>query len=290
MLLAECSDAGVEVIVNARVSRVRRDAEEFVVSAKVGSEETELTAGALVVATGGLSIPKMGATAFGYELAKQFGHSIVACRPGLVPLTFGRADAAAWKELAGVSAMVVASCGRQKFREKMLFTHRGLSGPAILQASSYWKWKGDEPVKIDLVPDVEWTEAMRDGAGRRDAAAARTALRKLLPQRLADRWVEVASRRGAMSDWTNAGLDAMENSLHDWEVRPASTEGYERAEVTAGGVDTTELSSKTMESRKVPGLYFIGEVVDVTGWLGGFNFQWAWASGAAAGQAIGGRA
>ncbi len=296
MLLAECSDAGVEVIVNARVSEVRRNAEEFLVRAKIGGEESEFAAAALVVATGGLSIPKMGATAFGYEVAKQFDHSIVACRPGLVPLTFGRADAAAWRDLAGVSAMVTASCGKGKFREKMLFTHRGLSGPAILQASSYWKWK-DDPLTIDLAPDAEWTAAFRDGtkgvgpatAGRRDVAAARTALRKLLPQRLADRWVEVVSKRGAMSDWTNAGLTAMEETLHQWQMKPSGTEGYEKAEVTAGGVDTAELSSKTMESRKVPGLYFIGEVVDVTGWLGGFNFQWAWASGAAAGRTIGER-
>ena len=302
LLLAECRDAGVQISLNAHVANVGRD-DGFAVRARVSndgaSREEEFAASALVVATGGLSIPKMGATAFGYGLAKQFGHAIVACRPGLVPLTFGRADAAAWRELAGVSAMVAVSVSRSKFREKdaqrtfrekMLFTHRGLSGPAILQASSYWKWKSDEPLTIDLAPDVEWTTVLRDGAGRRDAAAARTALRKLLPQRLADRWLEAASKRGAMSDWTNAGLAAMEETLHHWQVKPSGTEGYEKAEVTAGGVDTTELSSKTMESRKVPGLYFIGEVVDVTGWLGGFNFQWAWASGAAAGRAIGERA
>src|SRR5216683_1433408 len=211
----------------------------------------------------------------------------LACRPGLVALTFGRADAAAWRELAGVSAMVAARCGGQTFREKMLFTHRGLSGPAILQASSYWKCKNDEPLTLDLAPDAEWTTALKDGAGRRDAAAARTALRKVLPQRLADRWLELAAKRGRAADWTNAGLEAMEESLHHWQVKPSGTEGYEKAEVTAGGVGTTELSSKTMESRKVPGLYFIGEVVDVTGWLGGFKFQWAWASGAVAGRAVG---
>jgi len=164
----------------------------------------------------------------------------------------------------------------------MLITHRGLSGPAILQISSYWNGKGDTAVTIDLAPGQEWTAQMRNGAGRRDAAAARTALRKVLPQRLADRWIE----RYKPEDWTNRSLDLLEQGVHRWEIRPAGTEGYEKAEVTAGGVNTAELSSKTMESKKMRGLFFIGEVVDVTGWLGGFNFQWAWASGVAAGKAI----
>jgi predicted Rossmann fold flavoprotein len=237
------------------------------------------------VATGGLSIPKMGATAFGYDVARQFGHSIVECRPGLVPLVLGRGDVRVYCELAGVSAMVTVACGGASFREKMLITHRGLSGPAILQASSYWKWKGDAAVTIDLVPGLEWTTALRNGAGRRDLVAARGALRKVLPARLADRWVE----RHEPKDWTNRSLEWMESGIHEWQVRPAGTEGYEKAEVTAGGVSTTELSSKTMESKKVRRLFFIGEVVDVTGWLGGFNFQWAWASGVAAGRGIGER-
>jgi predicted flavoprotein YhiN len=250
--------------------------------------EVELAARALVVATGGLSIPKMGATSFGYEVARRFGHSVVETRPGLVPLTFGRGEARAFGELAGVSAMVEASCGGISFREKMLITHRGLSGPAILQVSSYWGNAAGEPVWIDLARGVEWTAVFRDGArsreggGRRDLGAARTALRKILPTRLADAWLS----RHEPKDWTNAGLAAAEEALHRWEVRPAGTEGYEKAEVTVGGVNTEELSSKTMESRLVPGLYFVGEVVDVTGWLGGFNFQWAWASGAAAGRAV----
>ena len=254
----------------------------------------ELMARALVVATGGLSIPKMGATSFGYEVARRFGHSVVETRAGLVPLTFGRGEARGFGELAGVSAMVEASCGGVSFREKMLITHRGLSGPAILQVSSYWGNGAGEPVRIDLAPGVEWTAVFHGGAsgrdgggptsagGRRDLAAARTALRKILPTRLADAWLA----RHEPKDWTNAGLADAEEALHRWEVRPAGTEGYEKAEVTVGGVNTEELSSKTMESRLVPGLYFIGEVVDVTGWLGGFNFQWAWASGAAAGRAV----
>lgn len=283
MLLEECSAAGVRIFLNTRVTQVRHD-DGFVVRATNAERagEDEFSAPALVVATGGLSIPKMGATSLGYEVAKQFGHRIVACRPGLVPLTFGRGDARAYCDLAGVSAMVVASCGRQGFREKMLITHRGLSGPAILQISSYWGWNTREPVTIDLAPDCDWTAPLRDGPGRRDLTAARTALRKVLPQRLADRWME----RHEPEDWTNGSLESIEKGLHRWEIKPAGTEGYEKAEVTAGGVDTSELSSKTMKSRRVRGLFFIGEVVDVTGWLGGFNFQWAWASGAAAGREI----
>jgi predicted Rossmann fold flavoprotein len=286
MLLEECASAGVRIFLNANLREIGHDG-RFVVRATQGgaAEDLEFAASALVVATGGLSIPKMGATGFGYEVARQFGHSIVACRPGLVPLVFGRADARTYGELAGVSAVVTSACGGASFREKMLLTHRGLSGPAILQASSYWKWKDDAPVMIDLAPGQDWTAALRNGSGRRDLAAARGALRKALPQRLADRWIE----RHEPEDWTNRSLEKMEQAVHRWEIRPAGTEGYEKAEVTAGGVSTAELSSKTMESRNLAGLFFIGEVVDVTGWLGGFNFQWAWASAAAAGRAIGGR-
>jgi predicted Rossmann fold flavoprotein len=283
MLLAECEAAGVRIFLNTRVREVSHDG-GFVVRAKQSgeAEESEFAAPALVVATGGLSIPKMGATGFGYELARQFGHAIATCRPGLVPLVFARAEARAYCELAGVSAVVTAECGGARFREKMLITHRGLSGPAILQISSYWKWKDDGAIAIDLAPDREWTAPVRDGIGRRDSTVARTALRKILPQRLADRWIE----RHEPEDWTNRSIEQMEKQVHRWEVHPSGTEGYEKAEVTAGGMSTAELSSKTMESRKMPGMFFIGEVVDVTGWLGGFNFQWAWASGVAAGRAI----
>jgi predicted Rossmann fold flavoprotein len=281
MLLDECAMAGVRILLNTRVREIEHD-RTFKLRVTQGGDEVVFAGGALVVATGGLSIPKMGATPFGYEIAQQFGHSIVTCRPGLVPIVFGRTDARGYCELAGLSTLVTVSCGAASFREKMLFTHRGISGPAILQASSYWNWNGGVQLTVDLAPGKDWTAPLRSGAGRRDQASARTALRKVLPQRLADRWID----QHPPDDWTNRSLELLEQGIHRWEIRPAGTEGYEKAEVTAGGVNTAELSSKTMESKKVRGLFFIGEVVDVTGWLGGFNFQWAWASGAAAGKAI----
>jgi len=278
MLERECADAGVRVIVGARILSVMR-AGHF----RVETTETSFEAEAVVVATGGLSIPKMGATAFGYTLAEQFGLRIVECRPGLVPLVFSAEDRERWCDLAGVSAEVVATAGvrqrRAGFQEKMLVTHRGLSGPAILQASSYWR--PGEAVTVDLAPDVDVMAPLLTRNARRDAAAAVLAIRAILPARMAERWLAIHEP----ADWTNASLAAMEQQLHAWRIMPAGTEGYAKAEVTAGGVDTAELDAKTMQSRKVPGLYFIGEAVDVTGWLGGYNFQWAWASGASAGRA-----
>ena len=274
MLESECRYAKVKIVVNANIREVLRDT-SFVVRC----EATEYRAPALVVATGGLSIPKMGATRFGYDLAKQFGLNIVPPRPALVPLVFHAADRKHYSDLAGVSTEVIATADHESFREKMLFTHRGLSGPAILQASSYWK--EDEPLQIDLAPGREATQKIRE-AGTRTTAVAEKALHEFLPQRLAERWLKFHPAKS----WTNAGLDAFEREMHAWQVHPAGTEGYEKAEVTAGGVDTADLSSKSMEARKVPGLFFIGEVVDVTGHLGGFNFQWAWASAAAAGRAL----
>ncbi len=251
-------------------------ADEFVV--KDGEEE--FRAPALVVATGGLSIPKMGATGFGYDLARQFGLGIRETRPGLVPLLFGAEDSRHYTELAGVSAEVIAACEGQHFREKMLVTHRGLSGPAILQISSYWRKA--ESILIDLAPDQEVNAGLLEATAPRNIAALRAALRRFLPNRLADRWLEIHEPKSL----TNVSLKEVERKIHNWALVPAGTEGYGKAEVTAGGVDTDELSAKTMESRKVPGLFFIGEVVDVTGHLGGFNFQWAWASGASAGRAL----
>jgi hypothetical protein len=268
MLEEECRRSGGRIVTGARVAEIRRTT-EFVI-------DEQYRAPALVVATGGLSIPKMGATSFGYDVARQFGLAIRECRPGLVPLTFDAEDRARYCDLTGLSAEVLASIGRERFREKMLITHRGLSGPAILQISSYWKER--EPLAIDLAPDLDITAALP----RRDLAAARSAFRAVLPARFADRWLDLH----APDRWTNLGLEKLERSVHRWEVTPAGTEGYDKAEVTVGGVDTDDLSAKTMESRKVPGLFFIGEVVDVTGHLGGFNFQWAWASGFCAGQAL----
>jgi predicted Rossmann fold flavoprotein len=274
MLETECRQAGVRILTSVSVELVVHE-NGFTVRAA----NDEFRGTSLVVATGGLSIPKMGATSLGYDLARQFGLKIVEPRPALVPLLFKAEDRQRYSELTGVSAEVVASIGKQRFREKMLFTHRGLSGPAILQISSHWNDGG--AITIDLAPERELTAPVRDGV-RRDLTALKAAFRAVLPQRMADRWVDLH----APASWTNHALAEIERQAHNWTVTPNGTEGYEKAEVTAGGVDTNELSSKTMECRKVPGLYFIGEVVDVTGHLGGFNFQWAWASGYCAGQAV----
>jgi len=275
MLEEECQAAGVLIFLSTKIREVRRTT-EFVVHAA----NAEFRAPALVVATGGLSIPKIGATSLGYDLARQFGLKIREPRPGLVPLTLEAKDRSRYCDLAGVSAEVIASCDGQQFREKMLITHRGLSGPAILQISSYWK--KTEAIHIDLAPGSELTAIFHDPKMPRSLTTLRPELRKILSTRFADRWLE----HHAPASWTNAALADFEQQAHAWSIIPAGTEGYEKAEVTAGGVDTDELSAKTMESRKVPGLFFIGEIVDVTGHLGGFNFQWAWASGAAAGRAL----
>jgi predicted Rossmann fold flavoprotein len=275
MLEQECRLAGVAIFLKTRTGQIRRTT-EYIVSAG----ETDFHAPVVVVATGGLSIPKLGATAFGYDIARQFGLKIRECRPALVPLVLGVSDRAHYSDLAGVSAEIIASHGRQHFRESMLFTHRGISGPAILQISSYWK--RPEPIVIDLAPGRDVTEAVRQASHARTLGAARTAFRAVLPVRLADRWLDLH----APPNWTNPALSALERQTHRWEILPDGTEGYEKAEVTAGGVDTDELSAKTMESRKARGLYFIGEVVDVTGQLGGYNFQWAWASGFCAGTSL----
>jgi hypothetical protein len=275
MLEGECRDAGVRLFVKTSIQEVLRTT-EFVVRAG----EMEFRAPALVVATGGLSIPKMGATELGYDLARQFGLAIHEPRPALVPFLFAPENRDHYCDLAGVSADVAVSCADQQFREKMLITHRGLSGPAILQISSYWK--PGQAVAIDLAPGSDVTEALRRPKAARNITTMRSAFHNFLPSRLANRWLDL----NPPSAWTNSGLAELERTVHNWKVIPAGTEGYDKAEVTAGGVDTNELSAKAMESRKVPGLFFIGEVVDVTGHLGGFNFQWAWASGACAGRAL----
>jgi predicted Rossmann fold flavoprotein len=296
MLEQECRDAGVEIRLNTKVTEVRNQGvrkdemrkneghkndlhenDQFTLQA----EDAGFSATRLVVATGGLSIAKIGATSFGYDLARQFGLKIEPPRAALVPLVFSERDCKRWCDLAGVSTEVIATTRstKQMFRENMLFTHRGISGPAILQISTYWHAK--EPIHLDLAPDRDLTADLR-AREHRDLSSWKLLLREVLPRRFADRWVETYPLAGN-SDRVFA--DA-ERQLHSWEVKPEGTEGYGKAEVTAGGVDTGELSAKTMESKKVPGLFFIGEVVDVTGQLGGFNFQWAWASGFCAGQAM----
>jgi predicted Rossmann fold flavoprotein len=275
MLEKECADAGVHLLTKITIEEVSRS-DEFVLRAG----EREFRAPVLVVATGGLSIPKAGATDFGYRLARQFDLKVRETKPGLVPVTFNDKDTRAYADLAGVSTEVIAACNGQHFREKMLITHRGLSGPAILQISSYWQ-KGT-PLVLDLVPKAEITKSLAQPGAPRTAAALRTALQTFLPNRLADRWLDIHPPTA----FTNLALQDIEKQVHEWKMLPAGTEGFAKAEVTVGGVDTDELSAKTLESRKVPGLFFIGEVVDVTGHLGGFNFQWAWASGAAAGRAL----
>jgi predicted Rossmann fold flavoprotein len=275
MLEAECRAAAAAILLNTKIEQVERNA-EFVVR----TVDAEFRAPSLVVATGGLSIPKIGATSLGYDLARQFGLAIRAPWPGLVPLVFDPQDRARYCDLAGVSAEVIAGFDGHDFREKMLITHRGLSGPAILQISSYWK--KPQAIQVDLAPEREVSKAFRDPSVPRNAATLRAELRKFLPHRFADRWVEAHTP----ASLTNQALAELEKQMHAWSVTPAGTEGYEKAEVTAGGVDTDELSAKTMESKKVRGLFFVGEVVDVTGQLGGFNFQWAWASGAAAGRTL----
>jgi predicted Rossmann fold flavoprotein len=295
MLERECREAGVEIRLNTKVREVRKNDVRKCDVGKgeaqkdnqfaVHAEDASFGAPRLVVATGGLSIAKIGATSFGYDLARQFGLKIEPPRAALVPLVFSERDRKRWCDLAGVSIEVVASIRGAKrnpkpaFRENMLFTHRGISGPAILQISSYWD--GKEPIHLDLAPDRNLGAELRT-RGHGDEASWRLLLREVLPRRFADRWLETYPLTG---NSVRALTDA-ERLLHEWEVKPEGTEGYGKAEVTAGGVDTNELSAQSMESRKEPGLFFIGEVVDVTGQLGGFNFQWAWASGFCAGQAV----
>ncbi|KKI20675.1 NAD(P)/FAD-dependent oxidoreductase [Sphingomonas sp. Ag1] len=280
MLLEECARGGVDFTLGRPVGGVEHGADGFRVAIG-GGRDVPVTARALVVATGGASIPKMGATGFAYDLARQFGMKVVEPRPALVPLTLGGDDP--FRALAGVATPVVARAGKTAFREAMLFTHRGLSGPAILQVSSYWR-HGD-PIIVDLVPDrgEGW---LREAKRATPRAGVGKLLAGALPQRLADALAEMLGLRGELANLPDAKLAAAEQALAGWRFVPNGSEGFAKAEVTVGGVSTADLSSQTLESRKVPGLYVIGEAVDVTGWLGGYNFQWAWASGWAAAQAL----
>ncbi len=275
MLLDECGRARVEMLFSCRVSEITKD-DGFVVT----TDQCVYHSSSLVIATGGLSYPKLGATGFGHAVAKQFGLRVTELRPALVPLLFGTADRKRFLDLAGVSLEAIVSCGKKEFRGSILFTHRGISGPAVLQASTCWQRKA--ALLIDLLPGTDILAAFM--AERQGAVTMASLLARYLPRRFAQLWCELRGFVKPLQQYSDKELRLIAEGLHAWEVRPGTTEGYGTAEVTAGGVDTRELSSKTMEAKKAPGLYFIGEVVDVTGQLGGYNLHWAWASGYAAGQ------
>ena len=280
MLESECCAAGVLIASGTRVEGVAANGSRFRLQTSGGA----VGASSLVIATGGLSIPKMGATDFGYKLARQFNLSIRAPRPALVPLQFGSEDRTRFHNLQGVSTAVTASVAGRRFSEAMLFTHSGLSGPAILQASTYWL--PGEVITIDLMPGIDFAGLLAERRSSCDAAEIRTIAGRILPARLAARWFELLGISGSVCGISDRTIEQVSSSLHNWNFKPSATEGFTKAEVTAGGIETAGLSSKTFESRQVPGLYCIGEVVDVTGHLGGFNFQWAWSSGWAAGQYV----
>lgn len=277
MLVSECREAGVGIRCGAEVEEVRRK-DGFVLATAAGA----LRCASLVVATGGLSIPKLGATDFAHRLARRCGLAVTETRPGLVPLRFAGEDHAFCAALTGLSVDAVVRCGEAAFREHVLFTHRGLSGPALLQVSSSWR-PGDE-IALDLLPDEAAAAVLADARARGRGLVRVLAERQ--PRRFAEAWAERYGPARPLAECSKAELAALAARLHAWTLRPSGSEGYAKAEVTVGGVDARELSSRTLECRRVPGLHFIGEAVDVTGWLGGYNFQWAWASGFAAGQAV----
>lgn len=279
MLMTELSRAGGGFRPGVTIDTVAREGEMFTVATSEGVFEAK----SLVVATGGKSIPKMGATGLGYRLAEQFGLEVTETRPALVPLTFETGALEALKPLAGVSLDAAVRHGRTRFEEALLFTHRGLSGPAILQISSYWR-EGDA-ISIDLLPGTDAMAILRDARAKTPKSAIQTVLGAHLPRRLAQAIGDELALPGMVGDFSDKKFETVAQRLSDWRIKPVGSEGYRTAEVTLGGVDTRGLDAKTMMARDVPGLYFIGEAVDVTGWLGGYNFQWAWASGFAAGQA-----
>ncbi|RRQ22750.1 BaiN/RdsA family NAD(P)/FAD-dependent oxidoreductase [Thiohalobacter thiocyanaticus] len=280
MLLSECRQAGVDIRLNCTITRIDRQEDGFAIDSSRG----RITAQACVIATGGLSIPRMCASPFGYQVAEQFGHRIVPTRAGLVPFTLQPRDKARFAELAGIAVDSRVSNDRIAFRENILFTHRGLSGPAILQISSYWQ--PGEAVTINLLPDQDVAQWLKQRQADQPNSRLKTVLGERLPKRLIPALLGAELADQPLQSLSHRRFEAIAESLQHWQLRPNGTEGYRTAEVTLGGVDCDELSSKTLESKRVPGLYFIGEVVDVTGWLGGYNFQWAWSSGWAAGQVI----
>ena len=282
MLLAECANAGVEIRTHCTIERVEHtDAGHY----RLHTPQGHFASAALVVASGGLSIPSMGASGFGYQLAKQWGHAVLPTRAGLVPLTLSGKHAERLQDLAGVSLPIEAHCNGASFRNFMLITHRGISGPAILQISSFWQ-PGDD-LRLDLLPGIDSAQQLADWQRTRRDTELKTLLGEVLPKRFAQRLCEHWINNKPLRQYTPAELRSITELLSAWPLTASGSEGYRTAEVTLGGVDTDGLSSTTMMSKHVPGLYFIGEVVDVTGWLGGYNFQWAWASGHAAGSALG---
>ena len=280
LLKAEMAAAGAMLRLATPVLGVAKSADGF----RVSLQGDDVACEALVIATGGKSIPKMGATSFGYQVAEQFGVGVVEARPGLVPLTFEAALLERLKALAGVSLDVRVSCGKTRFEEAMLFTHRGLSGPAILQISSYWR--PGEAIEVDMAPGVDVYGALKQASAENGRASTVTVLAQWLPRRLAQLIAETNQADGNLAEASDGRLKGLAAAVNAWRVKPVGSEGYRTAEVTVGGVDTRALDGRTMAVKAVPGLYFIGEVVDVTGWLGGYNFQWAWASGWCAGQAV----
>ena len=278
MLRTEMQQANVRLDLNTTVSDITKTADGFGITTSYGKIE----ASSLVIATGGKSIPKMGATGFAYQVAGQFGHSLIETRPGLVPLTLEPNLLEQLSPLSGIAVDAELRHGKTRFREALLFTHRGMSGPAILQISSYWR-EGDEVV-LTVEPDFDFLALLKNARKMNGKQSAQTALAEKLPRRLAQFFTEKTQLNKPLADLPDKVLANLVAAIQDWHIKPAGSEGYRTAEVTLGGINTSELDSKTMESKKLQGLYFIGECVDVTGWLGGFNFQWAWASGHSAGQ------
>ena len=279
MLVSEMQGRGVELALSTQVRDIRKTVEGF----ELTLSTVTVACQSLVVACGGKSIPKMGATGFGYELAAQFGLAVVETRPALVPLTFDAKTLERLAPLAGNAVDADVSCGKTRFSEAMLFTHRGVSGPSILQISSYWR-EGDE-IRIAMLPGVDVADLIRTAKRGNGRQAVQTVLANHLPKRLAQSIAERTGFDGNLADLSDAQIKTVDAAVNDWRIKPAGSEGYRTAEVTLGGVDTNALDQKTMQAKSLPGLFFIGEVVDVTGWLGGYNFQWAWSSGWVAGQA-----
>ncbi|TAL26981.1 MAG: NAD(P)/FAD-dependent oxidoreductase [Nitrospirae bacterium] len=275
MLLNESKKSGIEIRLNCHISEIRKE-DYFIISTNLGEFQSK----SLVIATGGLSYPELGTTGFGHGIAKKFGIRVTPVKPALVPLTFSQKDISTFAELSGISINASVSCNNKEFLGDILFTHRGLSGPAILQISSYWN-QGDA-ININLLPAMNVYELFL--SKRESKMEIKNFLSRYLPKRFAQRWCDLYIQAKPICSYTEKELKGIAHKLHNWEIKPKETEGYKKAEVTLGGIDTGELSSKTMEAKKVAGLYFIGEVIDVTGQLGGYNLHWAWASGYAAGQ------